>query len=85
LVRRSGENETQFKFHRTVKVDGGQFITIWSSDSGATHEPPTNIVMKGQRFFVGENMSTHLLNSEGEVRIFHIKLNFAYFYLKSNL
>jgi lamin B len=69
LVRRSGENETQFKFHRTVKVDAGQLVTIWSSDSGATHEPPSNIVMKGQRFFVGDNMSTHLVNSEGEVRI----------------
>lgn len=69
MVRRTGENETLFKFHRTVKVDGGQLVTIWSSDSGATHEPPTNIVMKSQRFFVGENMTTHLLNSEGEVSI----------------
>lgn len=70
LVRRSGENETQFKFHRTVKIDGGQTVTVWSSDIGATHEPPTNIVMKGQRFFVGDNMSTHLLNSESEVSYF---------------
>jgi lamin B len=51
-----------------VKIDAGQAITIWSSDSGATHEPPTNIVMKGQRFFVSDNMSTHLMNPEGEVR-----------------
>lgn len=67
LVRRSGENETLFKFHRTVKIDGGQTVTVWSSDIGATHEPPTNIVMKGQRFFVGDNMSTHLLNQDAEV------------------
>jgi lamin B len=68
LVRKSGENETLFKFHRTVKVEAGQVITIWSSDSGATHEPPTNIVMKGQRFFVSDNMSTRLVNGDGEVR-----------------
>lgn len=69
MVRRSGENETQFKFHRTVKIEPGQTVTVWSSDIGATHEPPSNIVMKGQRFFVGDNMSTHLLNSEGEVSL----------------
>lgn len=71
LVRRSGENETLFKFHRTVKVEPGQTITVWSSDSGVTHEPPTNIVMKGQRFFVGDNMTTHLLNPEGDEVALH--------------
>ncbi|CAH1716846.1 unnamed protein product [Chironomus riparius] len=66
LVRKSGENETLFKFHRTVKIEGGQTVTVWSSDSGATHEPPANIVMKGQRFFVSDNMSTRLVNGDGE-------------------
>lgn len=68
LVRKSGDNETVFKFHRTVKVDGGQTVTVWSSDSGVTHEPPTNIVMKGQRFFVSDDMSTRLNNQDGEVK-----------------
>lgn len=67
MIRRSGENETLFKFHRTVKIEPGQTISIWSSDSGVNHEPPTNIVMKGQRFFVSDNMSTHLMNPEGDV------------------
>ena len=67
MVRKSGENETLFKFHRTVKIEGGQTVTVWSSDSGATHEPPANIVMKGQRFFVSDNMSTRLVNGDGEV------------------
>ncbi|XP_070502002.1 lamin Dm0-like [Chironomus tepperi] len=66
LVRKSGDNETLFKFHRTVKIEGGQTVTVWSSDSGATHEPPANIVMKGQRFFVSDNMSTRLVNGDGE-------------------
>jgi len=67
LIRRSGENETLFKFHRTVKIEAGQTITVWSSDIGATHEPPANIVMKGQRFFVSDNMTTHLINQDGDV------------------
>lgn len=74
LVRKSGDNETVFKFHRTVKADGGQTVTVWSSDSGTTHEPPANIVMKGQRFFVSDDMSTRLINPEGEVIYLYFKI-----------
>jgi len=41
---------------------------VWSADIGATHEPPSNIVMKGQKWFVADNMTTTLINIEGEVR-----------------
>lgn len=74
MTRKSGDNETVFKFHRTVKVDGGSSVTVWSSDSGVTHEPPHNIVMKGQRFFVSDDMSTRLINQDGEVMVFLIQL-----------
>lgn len=66
IVRRAGDNETLFKFHRTVKLEAGATITVWSSDVGQDHEPPTNIVMKGQKWFVGDNMSTLLINNAGE-------------------
>ncbi|KAG4076769.1 hypothetical protein HA402_009115 [Bradysia odoriphaga] len=66
LLRTAGANETSFKFHRSVKIDGSQIITVWSSDTGANHEPPLNIVMKGQKWFVGDNMKTQLLNTDGE-------------------
>lgn len=66
LVRKVGTNETVFKFHRTLKVDGGAMVTVWSSDLGQTHEPPSTIVMKGQKWFAGDNMTTQLLNGEGE-------------------
>lgn len=66
LVRRAGDDETVFKFHRSVKIEAGATITVWSSDVGQTHEPPNNIVMKGQKWFVGENMTTTLLNNQGE-------------------
>ncbi|XP_067624949.1 lamin Dm0 [Eurosta solidaginis] len=66
LIRTAGGNETTFKFHRTVKIDADAFVTVWSSDAGATHEPPTNIVMKTQKWFVGDNMKTSLFNGDGE-------------------
>lgn len=69
MIRKVGENETTYKFHRAIKVDGGASVTVWSSDCGQTHEPPSNLVMKSQRFFVGENMTTHLMNTDGEVSI----------------
>ncbi|GLV38448.1 Lamin [Carabus blaptoides fortunei] len=66
IMRRAGDLETVFKFHRSVKLEAGATVTVWSSDVGQAHEPPTNIVMKGQKWFVGDNMSTVLLNSNGE-------------------
>uniref|UniRef100_A0A182N2S1 Lamin n=1 Tax=Anopheles dirus TaxID=7168 RepID=A0A182N2S1_9DIPT len=66
LIRKVGSNETVFKFHRSLKVDGGAFVTVWSSDLGKDHEPPSTIVMKGQKWFAGDNMATHLVNSDGE-------------------
>lgn len=66
LIRKVGGNETVFKFHRSLKVDGGAFVTVWSSDLGKDHEPPSTIVMKGQKWFAGDNMTTHLLNADGE-------------------
>lgn len=65
LKRQSGENETTFKFHRSVKIEPKGVVTVWSADSGASHEPPANIVMK-QKWFAGENIKTQLLNGDGE-------------------
>ncbi|XP_046746706.1 lamin Dm0-like isoform X1 [Diprion similis] len=66
LIRKAGALETNFKFHRSAKVDAGATVTVWSADIGASHEPPTNLVMKGQKWFTADNMTTTLLNSEGE-------------------
>lgn len=66
IIRKAGSLETVFKFHRTAKVEAGANVSVWSADIGATHEPPSNIVMKGQKWFIGENMTTTLLNNEGE-------------------
>ncbi|XP_055937614.1 lamin Dm0-like [Argiope bruennichi] len=66
LIRRAGEQETIYKFHRTTVIKSNSYITVWSSDAGVAHNPPTDFVMKGQRWFVADNMSSVLLNNNGE-------------------
>lgn len=80
-----GSNETVFKFHRSVKIEAGATVTVWSSESGVTHEPPTNIVMKQQKWFGGDKTTTKLVNADArEVatsersRIVHIKRTSRY-------
>lgn len=60
LKRAAGENETVFKFHRSVKVEPKGCVTVWSAETTTTHEPPANIVMK-QKWFPG--MKTFLIDS----------------------
>ncbi|XP_031630619.1 lamin-C-like isoform X2 [Contarinia nasturtii] len=66
LLRTAGQNETNFKFHRSVKIEPHGNVTVWSSDTGVTHEPPQTIVMKQQKWFVNDTMKTSLLNNDGE-------------------
>ncbi|XP_076618336.1 lamin Dm0 isoform X2 [Colletes latitarsis] len=66
IIRKAGSLETVFKFHRTAKIEPGATVMVWSSDIGATHEPPSNIVMKSQKWFTADVMTTTLLNNEGE-------------------
>lgn len=67
LVRKIDDKlETTFKFHRSVKLEPGATATVWSSDSNQTHEPPSNLVMKSQKWVVADNMSTVLINNNGD-------------------
>ncbi|XP_054712163.1 lamin Dm0-like [Uloborus diversus] len=66
LVRKAGEQESTFKFGRTVIIKPKSHVTIWSSDAGASHNPPTDLVMRGQKWFTSETMSSVLLNNNGE-------------------
>ncbi|ALC40117.1 Lam [Drosophila busckii] len=61
-----GGPATTYKFHRSVKIEPSACVTVWSSDSRATHEPPSNIVMKQQKWITGENTKTTLINGDGE-------------------
>lgn len=62
----AGTDDTSFKLHRTVNVKAGQSIKIWSSETDTTHSPPSDIVMKGQRWFTADHMKTTLINPKGE-------------------
>ncbi|XP_059051082.1 lamin-B2-like [Achroia grisella] len=66
IIRKAGDQETVFKFHRTVKLEPGTVATVWSADAGADHDPPHHIVMKGQKWFVADNFTTALLNNDQE-------------------
>ena len=79
IIRKAGSLETVFKFHRTAKLESGATVMVWSADIGATHEPPSNIVMKGQKWFTADTMTTTLLNNEGEVSVFYILLLLYHF------
>lgn len=65
LIRKSGDtDETVYKFHRSLKLEAGANVTVWSSDTGKEHDPPHNLVMKGQKWFVSDTMNTRLLNAD---------------------
>lgn len=70
LVRTTAEQNvsTVFKFHRSVKLGAGNWLTVWSSTaSNQIHEPNAgSIVMNTQAWVVGELMATILLNPEGQ-------------------
>lgn len=68
LVRQAGGEETTHKFHRSVKIDTGAILAIYSSDvQGISNEPNTTIVMKGQKWFSGDKIITCLFNNSSEV------------------
>lgn len=66
ILRKAGDQETVFKFHRTVKLEPGAIATVWSADASVDHDPPRDIVMKGQKWFVADSFTTALLNNDQE-------------------
>jgi len=66
LVRKADGNETDYKFHRAIKLGPGEDCTVWASEAGALHDAPHSLVMKGQTWFVGNNMDTTLFDLQGE-------------------
>jgi len=69
----AGQNDsTVFKFHCSVKLGAGNWLTVWSSTaSNQINELSAgSIVMKIQAWVVGDHMATLLLNPEGQVCTF---------------
>ena len=60
--------ESQYKFHRTVKLEAGGVVTVWNSDAGEEHKPSEGqLVMKESGFTFGDSVNTILVDKEGEV------------------
>lgn len=66
ISHKANETETVYKFHRSLKIAPGASVTVFSAGTGAIHEPPANLVMKEQRWFVADKMVTQLFNMDGE-------------------
>lgn len=66
LKHDAGDDETVFKFHRQAVLKPGSSVTVWSAESDQTHNPPTDLVMKSQKWFVADSMKTTLLNPAGD-------------------
>ncbi|GAB1600951.1 lamin-B1-like isoform X2 [Argonauta hians] len=66
LKHDAGVDETVFKFHSKAVVKPGATITVWGADSEQTHNPPSDLVMKSQKWFVSDSMKTVLLSNTGD-------------------
>ncbi|KAM3186475.1 hypothetical protein ACTXT7_004228 [Hymenolepis weldensis] len=66
LKHKSDGEEVTYKFARNVTLKPGTLCTVWSSDTGATHNPPEDIVMKNQGFHTGANITVTLTNENEE-------------------
>ncbi|KAK0070284.1 lamin-B1 [Biomphalaria pfeifferi] len=59
----AGENETKHKFGKNI-LKAGQSVTLWSADADQTHNPPSDLVLKGKRWFVSSDMTTTIIDPE---------------------
>uniref|UniRef100_A0A3Q4HFH3 Lamin A/C n=1 Tax=Neolamprologus brichardi TaxID=32507 RepID=A0A3Q4HFH3_NEOBR len=56
-----------FKFPAKFTLKAGQRVTIWASNSGGTHNPPSDLVWKNQPSWgTGDLFQTTLINTNGE-------------------
>ncbi|KAG8127204.1 hypothetical protein E2320_022180 [Naja naja] len=68
LKRKIGEGEEMvYKFTPKYVLRAGQTVTIWASEAGVAHSPPSVLVWKNQGSWgSGDHIHTCLVNSEGE-------------------
>ncbi|KAG7456553.1 hypothetical protein MATL_G00237060 [Megalops atlanticus] len=68
LRRQIGDGEEiTYKFTPKYVLKAGQTVTVWSSNAGVSHSPPTDLLWKSQPTWgTGDIILTSLLNSDGE-------------------
>lgn len=67
LKREAGGQEVSYKFHPKLALKVGKTVTVYSSNTDATHSPPDVLVMKNQQWpITGDKIRTTLCNSDEE-------------------
>lgn len=66
VVRKTESSEVTYTFPKGTKLDGNLTVAIWSASSNHKPDPPGNLLMKGQSWVTGDNVSTRLVNQDGE-------------------
>nr|XP_005989908.1 PREDICTED: lamin-B2 [Latimeria chalumnae] len=61
------EDEIGYKFTPKYTLKAGQTVTVWASDAGVSHSPPSDLVWKSQASWgAADSSRTFLVNSDGE-------------------
>uniref|UniRef100_A0A4W5RBP6 Lamin B2 n=1 Tax=Hucho hucho TaxID=62062 RepID=A0A4W5RBP6_9TELE len=68
LQRQIGEGEEiTYKFSPKFVLKAGKTVTVWGSDAGVSHSPPSDLLWKSQASWgTGDDITTTLVNSDGE-------------------
>lgn len=66
VVRKTESSEVTYKLPKGTKLEGSSTITIWSASSNQKPDAPGNLLMKGQSWATGDNMSTRLIDHNDE-------------------
>lgn len=67
LIRKVEGVDIAFKFAKSVKLPPNETVTVWSSGENKKNDLPHTIVMKNQKWIIGDTMETVLQNKDGEV------------------
>lgn len=66
IIRKTESTEVSYKFTKGTKLEGGSTVIVWSASSNQKADPPGSLLMKGQSWATGDNVSTRLINQDGE-------------------
>eukprot|EP00058_Branchiostoma_floridae_P001242 XP_002586730.1 hypothetical protein BRAFLDRAFT_121709 [Branchiostoma floridae] len=69
LLKRTvgGGEEISYKFPSRYVLKAGQSVTVWATEGGGTHSPPSDLLFRGQASWgSGDDTKTLLVNDSGE-------------------
>ncbi|XP_078691499.1 lamin-B2-like isoform X2 [Branchiostoma floridae x Branchiostoma belcheri] len=69
LLKRTvgGGDEISYKFPSRYVLKAGQSVTVWATEGGGSHSPPSDLLFRGQASWgSGDDTKTLLVNDSGE-------------------